>query len=114
MVLKRVKRMSVGLAMLLASVGGVGLDSLAGTVGGNEAGPVVFFVTTSRFEEPGGIERICRYASAGHLIANHSHSHRWLRETDSVDYIEDRLMAESLLEDFENRRPWYRFPFLDV
>ena len=77
------------------------------------AGPVVFFVTTSHFEIPGGRERVARYAEAGHLIANHSHSHSWLKRTDTDEYIKDIDQAEALLQGFSNRRAWFRFPYLD-
>lgn len=76
-------------------------------------GPVAFFVKTSNFERPGGTTRIAKYAAAGHLIANHTHSHLWLKRTDTNDYIEDISQAERLLHGFENRRPWFRFPYLD-
>jgi len=77
------------------------------------AGPVVFFVTTSHFEIPGGRERVTRYAEAGHLIANHSHLHSWLKRTDTDEYINDIDQAEELLQGFSNRRAWFRFPYLD-
>lgn len=75
--------------------------------------PVAFFVTTKDFDKPGHRARIERYAAAGHLIANHSHSHQWLLRTATEDYIADIDMAETLLEGIDNRRPWYRFPYLD-
>jgi peptidoglycan/xylan/chitin deacetylase (PgdA/CDA1 family) len=78
-----------------------------------EAGPAVFFVKTSNLQRPGGSDRVARYAAAGHLIANHTHSHPWLKRTDTDQYIEDIDRAEDLLRGFENRRAWFRFPFLD-
>lgn len=79
-----------------------------------EAGPVAFFVTTQGFEkQPDGRKRIARYDDAGHLIANHSHTHQWAHKTDTDAYIADIDKAEARLEGFVNRRPWYRFPFLD-
>jgi len=83
------------------------------TLGSTETGPVVFFVTTSNLERPGGRERVASYAQAGHLIANHSHSHSWLKNTDTELYIGDIDQAEQLLDGFDNRRAWFRFPFLD-
>lgn len=74
---------------------------------------VVFFVTTSKFARPGGRERVASYAAGGHLIANHSHSHLWANRTDTDQYIEDILQAEDLLQGFDNRRAWFRFPYLD-
>jgi peptidoglycan/xylan/chitin deacetylase (PgdA/CDA1 family) len=78
-----------------------------------EAGPAVFFVKTSNLQRPGGSDRVARYAAAGHLIANHTHTHPWLKRTDTDQYIEDIDRAEDLLRGFENRRAWFRFPFLD-
>ncbi|MEL7489216.1 MAG: polysaccharide deacetylase family protein [Pseudomonadota bacterium] len=78
-----------------------------------EAGPVVFFVTTNGLEKENGFERIRRYARAGHLIANHTHNHPWLRDTPAAVYISNIDQAEALLEDLPNRRPWFRYPFLD-
>ena len=85
------------------------IDSLAES----KSGPVVFFVTTRGFDKPGGKQRIESYAKAGHLIANHSHSHQWLMRTDTQEYIADIDIAEQNLAGVENRRPWFRFPFLD-
>ncbi|GGY36605.1 polysaccharide deacetylase family protein [Parvularcula lutaonensis] len=76
--------------------------------------PSAFFVTTKGFEEGlDGVERIETYAAAGHLIANHSHSHPWLHQTDVETYLADIDEAERRLARFENRRPWFRYPFLD-
>ena len=79
-----------------------------------EAGPVAFFVTTRHFaEQKEGRERIERYAAAGHLIANHTHTHPWAHQTPVAEYLADIDRANSLLNGIENRRNWFRFPFLD-
>ncbi len=79
-----------------------------------EAGPVAFFVTTRGFStEADGRERIRRYTAAGHLIANHSNTHPWSHKTSVADFLADIDRAESLLQGFDNRRSWFRFPFLD-
>jgi len=85
------------------------LDSLKDA----STGPVVFFVTTKNLGVDNNIRRIEKYAQAGHLIANHSHHHPWLHQVDAKTYIEGIDTAESLLTDLENRRPWFRFPYLD-
>ena len=73
-----------------------------------------FFATTGNFEKVhSGEERLRRYGEAGHLIANHTHSHQWLSETDALDYLADIDFAESKLEGLPNRRPWFRYPYLD-
>jgi peptidoglycan/xylan/chitin deacetylase (PgdA/CDA1 family) len=79
-----------------------------------ETGPVAIFVTTKGFgKHDGGRDRIADYAEAGHLIANHSHNHDWLHKTDLSTYLADLDRAEDELVGFDNRRAWFRFPFLD-
>lgn len=75
--------------------------------------PTVFFVTTRGMDQPEGRARIERYAGAGHLIANHTHTHPWLRRTEAETYIADLDQAEARLDGITNRRPWFRYPFLD-
>ena len=75
-----------------------------------------FFVTTGNLDRPdgaGGEARIAAYVAAGHVIANHSHSHRWLHRTPAEDYIADLDRAAAWLAGRSGYRPWYRFPFLD-
>nr|WP_281373788.1 polysaccharide deacetylase family protein [Parvularcula dongshanensis] len=79
-----------------------------------ESGPVAVFVTTDGLaDEPDGRERIEAYAAAGHLIANHSHTHPHLSEMTADAYLANLDEAERQLAGFENRRPWFRFPYLD-
>jgi peptidoglycan/xylan/chitin deacetylase (PgdA/CDA1 family) len=87
--------------------------ALIQTLAAAEAPPAAFFVTTKGFAVPGSKERIERYAAAGHLIANHSHTHQWLSRLGAEEYIADIDIAEQHLEGISNRRPWFRFPFLD-
>lgn len=75
-----------------------------------------FFITTGNLQRPygeGGEARIRAYVDAGHIIANHSHSHRWLHRTEAADYIADIDRAEVWLRGRPGYRPWFRFPFLD-
>lgn len=75
---------------------------------------VAFFATTQNFEKViGGKERVRRYGEAGHLIANHTHTHPWLHQTQAIEYLQDVARAETLLDGLPNRRPWFRYPFLD-
>lgn len=78
-----------------------------------ESGPVAVFVTTRGFDQPDGRDRITAYAEAGHRIANHSDQHVWSSRTNTDLYIADIDTAEAKLAGFDNRRPWFRFPFLD-
>jgi peptidoglycan/xylan/chitin deacetylase (PgdA/CDA1 family) len=75
-----------------------------------------FFVTTGNLDDDyghNGEVRIRAYVEAGHVIANHSHSHGWLWNGDVAAYIADLDKAEAWLADKPGRRPWYRFPYLD-
>ncbi|WP_339744746.1 polysaccharide deacetylase family protein [uncultured Maricaulis sp.] len=77
------------------------------------APPVVFFVKTEGLDTEEGRSRIRAYADAGHLIANHTNSHPWLSRTDADAYIAEIDLAETRLDGLPNRRPWFRFPYLD-
>jgi peptidoglycan/xylan/chitin deacetylase (PgdA/CDA1 family) len=75
-----------------------------------------FFVTTGNLEDDYGANgeaRIQAYVEAGHVIANHSHSHGWLWNEDAAAYIADLDKAEAWLAGRPGKRPWYRFPYLD-
>ena len=79
-------------------------------------GQVAFFVTTGNLDRPdgaGGEARIAAYVRAGHVIANHSHSHLWATRTPIADYVADLDRAAAWLRGRDGYRPWYRFPFLD-
>ncbi len=72
-----------------------------------------FFVTTSKIKSPEENRRLHAYAAAGHLLANHSHSHSWLRNSEVDDYVKDIDAAQAALSELPNVVPWYRFPYLD-
>ena len=79
-------------------------------------GQAAFFVTTGNLDQAhgrGGEQRIAAYIGAGHVIANHSHSHLWLHRTDADAYIADIDKAARWLAGRPGYRPWYRFPYLD-
>ena len=78
-----------------------------------QTGPVAVFVTTRGMDLPDGEARIASYAAAGHRIANHSDQHAWASRTATEEYIADIDRAEAKLANYDNRRPWFRFPFLD-
>lgn len=88
-------------------------DALIRSLDKAATGPVAFFVTTQNLNLDDNFNRIERYAEAGHLIANHTHTHPWLHKSDAQTYIQGIDIAESLLKGLDNRRPWFRFPYLD-
>ena len=81
----------------------------------DEAGvQAAFFATTKGTQTlPDGAARLARYAEAGHLIANHTHTHPWLSRTEADAYLADIDAATARLAGLPNRRAWFRHPFLD-
>jgi len=71
-----------------------------------------FFVNPERFNRYGGLARIKAYANAGHLIANHTHSHPSIKKTSLKAYIEDIDRADKLIQQFSTYTKWFRYPFL--
>lgn len=71
-----------------------------------------FFVLTGNIDE-GGRKRLHRYVSAGHLLGNHSHSHRWIHEMGTSAYIRDIRLADSILSQYPGYMKSFRYPFLD-
>ncbi|WP_293613314.1 polysaccharide deacetylase family protein [Ponticaulis sp.] len=93
-----------------------GDDRAALLISGLEAAGVeqaAIFVVTSRIDSPARLARIQSYAEAGHVIANHTHTHPWLRHTTAEAYLAEIDTAEMILQVFENRRPWFRYPYLN-
>lgn len=76
-----------------------------------EVPQVVFFCNTERFDKQGS-QRMRTYMDAGHLIANHSHSHPSLDKTPVDIYWNDILQADQILKNLSGFRKWFRFPFL--
>jgi len=75
-----------------------------------------FFVNPGHLEQEWGRDgaaHIDAYVAAGHVIANHSYSHGWLRSTDTAAYVADIDRATAWLQGRPGYRPWYRFPYLD-
>lgn len=89
---------------------------LIAALGRGGVGQAGFFVTTGNLERPdgaGGEARIAAYVAGGHVIANHSHAHRRLRQTEAGAYLADLDRAAAWLRGRAGYRPWFRFPFLD-
>jgi peptidoglycan/xylan/chitin deacetylase (PgdA/CDA1 family) len=73
---------------------------------------VAFFVVTGNINASGK-ERLQRYADGGHLLANHTHSHKWIHILGTAAYINDIKRADSILRPMKGFTPWFRYPFLD-
>lgn len=72
------------------------------------------FVIGRNIEDREGKDLIAAWDKAGHLIGNHTYSHRNFNapETDVDAYQEDILRAEALLKEFPRFRKYIRFPML--
>ncbi|MCI5043215.1 MAG: polysaccharide deacetylase family protein [Aquisalinus sp.] len=88
-------------ALLIAGLSEAGVEQAA------------FFITTAGINSPERLKRIQSYAAAGHVLANHSHTHPWLYKFTVEEYLVDIDRAAETMALFENTRPWFRFPFLN-
>ena len=72
------------------------------------------FVIGRNIEAPEGKQLLSAWDRAGHLIGNHTYSHRNYNASDVVvaEYLLDILRAEALLKDFPRFRKYFRFPAL--
>ena len=57
-------------------------------------------------------QALSQWSREGHLIGNHSYSHRYFRGSDPSGMMEDVLRAERLLEDLPTFERMMRFPYL--
>lgn len=73
-----------------------------------------FFVNPGRItESDNDAETVMRYASEGHVLANHTARHSRLSAVSAQTFLADIDAAEVWLKGRPNYRPWFRFPFLD-
>ena len=71
-----------------------------------------FFIVTGNINSANN-ERLGKYAGAGHLIANHTHSHQRIHEMGTQAYANDFRTADSILRSYKGFVGWFRYPFLD-
>jgi hypothetical protein len=74
----------------------------------------MLFVIGGNIQEGEGKQLLSAWDGAGHVIGNHTYSHRNLNAptTDLKAYQDDILRAEALLKDFPRFRKYFRFPML--
>lgn len=70
------------------------------------------FFAVSQHITPEGHQRLLAYSKAGHIIANHTHSHPNLNSTSLSHFIADIEQADSVLQHYPTFRKWFRFPYL--
>ena len=73
-----------------------------------------FFLNPGRIaESEGAPERIAAYVEAGHVIANHTHTHPRLSQVSAEEFLADIDAASAWLKGRKSTRPWFRYPYLD-
>lgn len=71
------------------------------------------FVCGMRVDEADGTKLITTWDQAGHLICNHSYSHKFYGEqTSYADFAVDFLKNENVIAPYRNRKALFRYPFL--
>lgn len=74
--------------------------------------PQVAFFSVSQNLDQEGMQRLKTYSDAGHIIANHTHSHPDFNRLSLQEYADDISRADELLRGFPTFRKWFRFPYL--
>ena len=72
---------------------------------------VAFFANSASLNDE-GIQRINSYDQAGHTIANHTHNHPDFNKTSLDKYIQNFLLADKTLSQFDGFKKLFRFPYL--
>jgi peptidoglycan/xylan/chitin deacetylase (PgdA/CDA1 family) len=71
------------------------------------------FVCGMRVDEADGAKLLSAWDQAGHLICNHSYSHKFYAEqTSYADFAVDFLKNEKVIDSYRNRTALFRYPFL--
>src|SRR6266851_2134274 len=71
------------------------------------------FVCGMRVDEADGAKLLSAWDQAGHLICNHSYSHKFYAEqTSYADFAVDFLKNEKVIAPYHNRTALFRYPFL--
>src|SRR5262249_16485883 len=72
------------------------------------------FVCGMRVDEADGTKLLSAWDQAGHLICNHSYSHRFYNndKTSYSDFAVDFLKNEKIIAPYHNRTALFRYPFL--
>lgn len=88
-------------------------QSILGTLAAHSH-KAALFVVGRNIADDEGKQLLAPWDKAGHMIANHTYSHREFsaRETNVEEYQQDILRAEALLKEFPRFKKYFRFPML--
>jgi len=70
------------------------------------------FVVGRNIDNAEGKQLLSHWDKAGHLIGNHTYSHRNYNASELAEYQQDILRAETLLKEFPRFQKYFRFPML--
>lgn len=70
------------------------------------------FFAVSQGLDTEGLQRLMTFSRAGHVIANHTHTHPDVNKTDLQSYIKNIDYADKALSIFPTFKKWFRFPYL--
>jgi peptidoglycan-N-acetylglucosamine deacetylase len=70
-----------------------------------------FFCNTWNLDSVGK-KRLGKYATAGHVIANHTANHMDFHKRNTADFIAEIEEAHGKLSHFSTFQKWFRFPYL--
>lgn len=73
---------------------------------------IVLFAQGAQIDSEAGKALLNRWNAAGHIIGNHSYSHKSLNETDEKFYEADVMRDQDILQSYSHFKRIYRFPFL--
>ena len=83
------------------------LDALAG-----QKIKAAMFVTGKNVDDAAKLPLVRAWDERGHMIGNHTYSHKFFPNADFDEYAKDILRNEALLKQFPHFRKFLRFPFL--
>ncbi|MES1263856.1 MAG: polysaccharide deacetylase family protein [Peristeroidobacter soli] len=70
------------------------------------------FVCATYIDSPLGQRLLTQWNDEGHIIANHTYSHRNYEKSDFAEYTADTLRCEAIIKDYPQFRRLFRFPYL--
>ena len=70
------------------------------------------FACGAFIDSPLGQRLLGQWNDDGHIIANHTYSHRNYEKSDFAEYAADTLRCEGLIKDYPQFRRLFRFPYL--
>jgi len=70
------------------------------------------FVAGQCIDSPLGLRLLQQWNDEGHIIANHTYSHRNYAASDFAEYTADILRCEALIKNHRQFRRFFRFPYL--